>query len=345
MASPPPRVWIDVDNPPQVQYLAPIAEELARRGSELVVTARDHGIAHQLLEARGLPFHPVGAHPGRSTAAKTVGVMRRAASLVRLLRRDPPDVAVFATRAAAIAAPVLRIPGVALLDYEHADLRAYRLARTWIVHPAVLAPALRELGFNRRRLVAYEGIKEDITFAGADLGTVEPYDLGDLGTPRPTVVLVRPPDDRSHYHREASSSLTRAALERLARRRDVLVVLSPRYPDQVSLWRDLPWQRDPVALEGAAPFLSLLSAVDIVVTGGGTMAREAAYLGVPAYSVFRGEIGAVDRLLVSLGRLTVLDSQADLQALDGLHDQRRALLALNPRAVEDVADAVVAVVT
>jgi predicted glycosyltransferase len=43
------------------------------------------------------------------------------------------------------------------------------------------------------------------------------------------------------------------------------------------------------------------------------MNREAAALGVPVYSTFRGPTGAVDRWLASQGRLTLLASAADVR--------------------------------
>ena len=48
--------------------------------------------------------------------------------------------------------------------------------------------------------------------------------------------------------------------------------------------------------------LNLLWHSDLVVSGGGTMNREAAALAVPVYSIFRGKTGAVDRRLASEGR-------------------------------------------
>jgi predicted glycosyltransferase len=47
---------------------------------------------------------------------------------------------------------------------------------------------------------------------------------------------------------------------------------------------------------------------DLVVSGGGTMNREAAAMGVPVYSIFRGPIGAVDRFLSTQGRLVLLEN-------------------------------------
>jgi predicted glycosyltransferase len=58
--------------------------------------------------------------------------------------------------------------------------------------------------------------------------------------------------------------------------------------------------------------LNLIWHSDLVISGGGTMNREAAALGVPVYSIFRGEIGAVDRYLASTGRLTLIERPRDV---------------------------------
>ena len=44
------------------------------------------------------------------------------------------------------------------------------------------------------------------------------------------------------------------------------------------------------------------------------MNREAAALGIPVYSIFRGKIGAVDRYLSEQGRLTLLETPNDVRA-------------------------------
>src|SRR5208282_5545597 len=59
--------------------------------------------------------------------------------------------------------------------------------------------------------------------------------------------------------------------------------------------------------------LNLLWYSDLVVSGGGTMNREAAALGVPVYSIFRGKSGAVDRHLQSQGRMTLIESIEDVE--------------------------------
>jgi predicted glycosyltransferase len=70
--------------------------------------------------------------------------------------------------------------------------------------------------------------------------------------------------------------------------------------------------------------MNLIWHSDLVISGGGTMNREAAALGVPVYSIFLGRLGAVDRHLASEGRLILLKDRDDV----------RARLKLTPRALE-----------
>ena len=42
------------------------------------------------------------------------------------------------------------------------------------------------------------------------------------------------------------------------------------------------------------------------------MNREAAALGIPVYSLFRGTMGAVDKHLAETGRLVLLESERDV---------------------------------
>jgi predicted glycosyltransferase len=83
-------------------------------------------------------------------------------------------------------------------------------------------------------------------------------------------------------------------------------------------------------------FVSLLRGVDLVVSSGGTMLREAAYLGVPAYSIFRSRIGAVDRYLESIGRLRLVSSAEDFERIELAPAERKPVLASNPRLGEDL---------
>ena len=70
--------------------------------------------------------------------------------------------------------------------------------------------------------------------------------------------------------------------------------------------------------------LNLIWHSDLVISGGGTMNREAAALGVPVYSIFRGKIGAVDRYLSDNGRLILLETVEDVQTKILLKKRQRS---------------------
>ena len=58
-----------------------------------------------------------------------------------------------------------------------------------------------------------------------------------------------------------------------------------------------------------------MAAADVVVSAGGSMNREAAVLGTPAYSVYAGKLAAVDRALVAAGSMHLLHDEEDVARL------------------------------
>jgi predicted glycosyltransferase len=337
------HAWIDIENPPQAQYLVPLARALERRGAAVFVTARDYGMTFDLLRAGGVQFEPVGRHFGASRAAKVAGTLRRVRDLRRILRGRPrPNAVLSVSRSASLAARSLGILSFAVCDYEYVNLSVFRLSGTYVVHPDVIsAEAFRARGISQARLIPFHGIKEDITFADLDVASIPAYTFPELEGSSLLRVLFRPPAEESHYHRAESSALGGLTLGRLARDANVAVIFSPRYDWQVESLESIEWTVPPIVLRDAVPFVSLLKAVDVVISGGGTMTREAAYLGIPAVSVFRGAAGEVDRHLEATGRLTIVRSADELFVLDLRGLVRVQPMFTNRSVPDEIADAVV----
>jgi uncharacterized protein len=81
---------------------------------------------------------------------------------------------------------------------------------------------------------------------------------------------------------------------------------------------------------------SLIAFADLTVSAGGTMNREAVALGTPAYTMFSGELGAVDRRLIEQGRLRQLTDPSQLE----LRKREASARAQDPRDPQLLADAV-----
>jgi predicted glycosyltransferase len=336
---------VDIENPPQVRYLLPIVRRLRERDAHVVVTARDYGITLELLKREGVDFRPLGAHFGASKVSKVAGNLRRTIQLRRLMRRADRTAAVIScSRSASLAARSLAVPSFVICDYEFVNLAAFRVARSYVLHPDVIpAAAFTSRGVDSRRLLPFVGIKEGISFAGVDPSRIPPARIPEADThPGVTRVLVRPPAEESHYHRTESTSFADEMLRCLARRDDCLTLFLPRYDHQVGKLARHEWKRAPVVLDRPIDFVELYNTVDVVVSGGGTMTREAAYVGVPAISIFQGKIGAVDRYLASLGRLTLLSEPSELDSVD-LHTPRQPPLAEHTDVVDGIVDCLLSI--
>jgi uncharacterized protein len=300
------KIWIDIDNAPQVQYLLPFDRAFRALGASVIITARGQGMTVELMEERGARFLEVGHAFGTSRLSKGLGTLRRAATLVRLIRRHGrPALLVSSSRASALAARILGVRAFILCDYEYVDLSIYRHTRAVMVHPDVIpAAAFERKGFVAKRLLGFPGLKEDLSFAHYDLGAVPAASLS--APPELPRLLFRPPAEESHYHSDTSLQFALGVLRILGQRSDMVVVFSPRYERQLEYVDQVDWIHRPVVLDRPIHFLSLLKSVDAVASAGGTMLREAAYLGVPAFSILRSEIGCVDRHLQSIDRMRVV---------------------------------------
>jgi predicted glycosyltransferase len=332
------RVWIDIDNPPQARYLLPLVRRFEEAGHDVLLTARAYGDTFAILRSEGATFEPIGSSFGKGTGRKIYGLVKRTRQLVAFLERESvrPDLVVTGSRSASLAARKLGISSFVVIDYEYVNLLVYRLAGSYILHPDVIdSEVLERRGIRRERLMPFNGLKEDIAFADVDLFAVTPHEFGDGGESTPRV-LFRPPAEESHYYRSESRDLALEILRFLAAQ-GARIVFSPRYSEQVSYLDEVPaWQEEPIILRDPVPFVALLKGVDAVVSAGGTMLREAAYLGVPAYSIYRGKIGAVDRYLASIDRLTLVASTADFSRVELARKATISPIRTDDSAAEDL---------
>ena len=327
------RVWIDIENPPQVRYLLPCKAAFERAGAQVFVTARDDGATYELLESEHVEFRAMGRQTGRSRVMKVAGVLRRARVLAAIAREQQADLLLSASRPAAIAASYLGLPNFIICDYEHVSLTVQRFARAQVLFPDVIDPAA--WGIKADRLIPFRGLKEDISFSGMQLDDYPPHRFSEATAGVP-LVLFRPPAEQSHYHREASAILTRELLGYLAPQEAAQVVFAPRYGYQASVLEHIEWRHTPIVLNEPIHFVSLLTGVDLVVSSGGTMLREAACLGTPAYSIFQGSIGGVDRYLESIGRLRFVNSSRDFPSIELEAGRRHPVLRQSPHLADEV---------
>jgi uncharacterized protein len=307
------KIWIDIDNSPHVPFFLPIIEALENEGVELMLTARDMYQVCELLEYFQLECKVVGGHFGKNKLLKVLCNLLRAVQLTPIAGYSRPDLAIsHGSRAQVLVCKALGIPTLLMHDYEFSTKTGF-LEPDWVLMPDVIPDGA--MSKKTERVMRYPGLKEDVYIPRFE---PDASILRELGISKSDlVVTLRPPATEAHYHNPESEILFAETLRLLASKPNIKAVTLPRNARQGQqlrgAWSHLISSGLMVVPEHAVNGLNLIWFSDLVVSGGGTMNREAAAMGVPVYSIFRGKIGAVDQYLAATGRLTLLESVQDVK--------------------------------
>lgn len=307
-----------MDNSPHVLLFAPLIRELRRSGMDFLLTVRDFSQTRSLAERHGLEFTTVGRHcQSASFTRKVTSTLGRAWQLRRMASKHRVAAAVsHGSRAMILAARTLGLPVLTLDDYEFSSIRLQNMLSDRILAPEVIPAArLTAQGLKPEKLVRYPGLKEEVYVYDfrPDASVLDKLRLD----PRRVIVTVRPPATWAHYHDALGDSLFRALLNRLTREPSIQVVVCARTePQELELRQryDLSPEKFNVTAR-AVDGLSLMWYSDAVFSGGGTMVREAALLGLNVHSFFGGRIAAADEYLVAQGRLRLLREPCEINTL------------------------------
>jgi predicted glycosyltransferase len=337
-----PKIWIDLDNTPHVPFFEPILHELQARNFPVLVTARDAFQVCDLADKKGLKYIKIGRHHGKHRLLKGAGLGYRSLQMTLLILKEKPALGVsHGSRSQILLSNCLGIPTILIEDYEYSQFPPMMRPK-WVLAPEVI-PDESLYGSNGHTR-KYPGIKEDAYAWKLKPDAALLHELGlrdsDL------IVTVRPPATEAHYHNPESEKLFELFMNRACQDSRVKVVLLPRNQKQAHLIRhQWPGWFDnqktvipPAALDG----MNLIWHSDLVVSGGGTMNREAAALGVPVYSIFRGAIGAVDMHLSEQGRLVMVESAQEVDRKINLVKRPRKSLTevTSRRTLETIVDTI-----
>ncbi len=334
------KIWFDADNGPHVLIMSPLAREFRRRGHEVVFTARDRTKTCELLDLYGFDYQKVGGLYGSGMSGKVRGTLGRAWELARAMKGSGAKVSFgHGSRALPIASRLLGVPSVTMYDYEWVDARLFNwFCRGILLPDAITMARCSEAGISTTKAVLYPGFKEELYLGSGSLDNTIPGDLG--LDPDGIHVLLRPPATTAHYHNPEAEVILDAILRRLAEEPRVQLVYLPRTPDQ----HDLPARagvKRVIIPEKVYDGPSLVAAMDMVISGGGTMTREAAIFGVPSFSFFRGRSGMVDETLAQRGRLVMLPDADSVSSLMHVQKKQGAITRPDPAPlVKFICDAI-----
>ncbi len=316
------KIWIDLINPSDVWFFSGLTQVLDGN-VEYLITSRCHAETNDLAQKVFEGTVSVGTNPVAG-AGRYTEFFTRPIRLQQIVHGANVGFG-FGNIQLILAAKALRFPSIIFVDNDMASQRngllvssVYRelefLADAFVC-PECLKVPRRPFGVPPwAEVFRFSGTKEEIYLAH-----FQPEDSVLDELPFKSFVVVRPEALFAPYVGSAQSIVPQL-LRELAEAQHNIVFL-PRIPSDRQLAKGVNVFIPERALNG--PNLCWFS--EAVMTGSGTLAREAAVLGVPSVSFFPHELLSVDRKLESSGRL-LHSRRVDriIQYLDEMRDKPRS---------------------
>lgn len=292
--------WVDISNTPQVFFFSSILKSLQDKYS-IFITARSRGEIEALLRMFNMNSKVFGRDYSNSIL-KTLSIGMRT---VQLLYKAPKfDIALsFENPMPILSAKARRKKVILFLDndiklitdnsrIQNLETQIKKLSDIVIV-PKVSYEVFQK-AYKRSKVLTYDGYKEHIYIA-----EYEPEEDFLAKNGLDEYVVLRPEAMASLYV-NGDESLVSKIIKRLEQE-EIKVVYLPRDPGDERLvigYKNV--YVPPHPLNG----LDLAYHAKVVLTGSGTMAREAAVLGTPAVSFFPSKaLLSVDQDLINKGKM------------------------------------------
>lgn len=335
------NIWIDLANSPHVIFFVPLIKRLQKEGHTIYVTMRDFAQTVPLAHSYGIKGDVIGRHGGASRLLKVANLFKRTNQLIDFSKDKAIDVVVsHNSYTHTIAGRLIGARVVTIMDYEGqpANHLAFRAAHKVIVPECFPETSLNHFG-ARNKTHKYSGFKEQLYLSDFKPDQSFPQKLlSSCGIDEQTdlenkiFVTIRTPPTMALYH-HFQNIIFEKLLENLNLNKDLLVIILPRNADQgnhvKANYKNLhvPSQ----ALDG----MNLTYYSDLVISAGGTMNREAAVMGTPAYSIFLGSMPAVDTELIKLGRMFHIINEDQLHLIRFVKKRLKGIL-INHNIINEI---------
>lgn len=266
------RVLFDIVHPAQVHFFKQVISKLQQRGDEVMVTARKKDITVDLLNALNIK-HICISTKGANMTAMGLELINRTLRLIKIVHKFKPEVMVARVgHSIGITGKLLGIPTVVYDDMEHAKLQAL-IGMTFATYICTGLGYYRDFG---DRQVRFQG-PPVLSYMAPEYFTPSPEPLRQTGLdPDQTIIFFRTVSwSASHDVGRKGTTLSEleTAVDRLSKYGRVIISSEDPLPPSLSSYAN------PVPV---ASMHDLLAFCDVCMIEGGTMAEEAAVLGVPS---------------------------------------------------------------
>jgi predicted glycosyltransferase len=288
-------LWFDVTNAPHVHFLLPIINRYLT-SANVMISVRDYSEAVELARNNyNMEPKVIGEHGGRGRIRKVSKLLSRLNSLERQIKGFDYSISCGGFESC-LFAKLRRKVSIVFDDNDVSPNWMYsRLASYSFFPDAIPREVLFNQGFKLETTYQYRGYKEDIYVAD-----YEPDSALLNSVPFRDYVVVRPENRMANYIKSKPRSIVPELLRSLSANRFKILYL-PRTEGE----RKYAYGVDGVFIpRNAVNGLDASYFSQAVLSGAGSLCREAACIGKPAVSFFPGKrLLAVDQKMVKDGWL------------------------------------------
>jgi uncharacterized protein len=267
------KILIDINHPAHVHYFKNFIKEMQNRGHEILITATEKEMTHELLKKYQFDFISLGAH-GNSMFKKIINLPITDFNMYLAVRNFKPDLFMgFGSIRAAHTATILRKPCINFEDTEDSmgQIRLYRHFVKCICTPSCF---LKPLGNMQ---VLFNGYM-DLAYLHPQRFTPDPSVLDELGLAKnERFIIVR------FISWAAAHDI---GLKGISNPVQMIEELEKFGKVFISSEKEIDTKLDKYRLKiSPEKFHSLLSFAQLYIGEGGTIATEASVLGTPAIHI------------------------------------------------------------
>jgi len=287
------KIWIDIKMPHGPLFFKSFLDYFPNH--EFFITSRNFSEINSLLDKYGIAYTSIGTKTEGHLLKRRIAFFKRVFDLI--VKVPKYDLSLSHMSAWAIYASKIR--GKKIIAFYDNDInqdadRFYKHVDYMFVPNAIPESFLISKGLKKSSIHRYEGFKEDIYLANY---VPDPDFLTNL--PFNNFVTIRAENFTTAYVDSRNKSLVPSLLSAFSDM-NINVLFLPRNSSEASYSKNydnvyIP----PNALNG----LDICYYSKAVLTGAGTMGREAARMGIPAITFFPGDLLSVDKAMIKKGIL------------------------------------------
>ncbi|MGA3112198.1 MAG: DUF354 domain-containing protein [Candidatus Bathyarchaeia archaeon] len=275
------KIWYDACTGKHVRYGSAIGHRLRKAGYEYVFTTREHPDTLPLAKVLGEKTIVIGKYDPSTLTSRLKESAERVIGFAELFKDNPPDVAI-AHQSVELcrAAFGLGVPIILTADTPYAT--AVNRLTIPFAHTVVVSEALP------KSFVAQHCARNRVPFKGVDeVAWIKDFNPRKIDRLRKPLVVVRQIETKAAYA-GGKKDLAGAMAEKLSKLGNVHFI--ERYQGETFAGK-----------ERFVDSATLVANADLVVSYGGTIAREAALQGVPSVAVSDMAKTNVNRYLAKKG--------------------------------------------